>query len=131
MCSAWKDSPAVSHSADPTNRSQDSGFSLVEILVAIGVLTTVMVALLPQLIVGIKSTGTARLVSQAKGVAQGQLEQMRSMPFFLSKSINGVDLLDTYYPKRTETSPAPVCATSGKLNQPQTSWSGYVSPTAT
>jgi len=114
----------VSHSADPTNRSQDSGFSLVEILVAIGVLTTVMVALLPQLIVGIKSTGTARLVSQAKGVAQGQLEQMRSMPFFLSKSINGVDLLDTYYPKRTETSPAPVCATSGKLNQPQTSWSG-------
>jgi prepilin-type N-terminal cleavage/methylation domain-containing protein len=119
----------VSHSADPI-RSDDRGFSLVEILVAIGVLTTVMVALLPQLIVGIKSTGTARLVSQAKGVAQGQLEQMRTMPFYLSKSINGVDLLDMYYPKRTETSPAPVCAANANLNQPQTSWSGYVAPTA-
>jgi prepilin-type N-terminal cleavage/methylation domain-containing protein len=113
------------------NRPQDRGFSLVEILVAIGVLTTVMVALLPQLIVGIRSTGTARLVTQAKGVTQGQLEQMRSMPFYLSKSTNGVDVLDTYFPKRTETSPSPVCATGGRLNEPQTSWSGYVAPSAT
>jgi prepilin-type N-terminal cleavage/methylation domain-containing protein len=121
----------VSHSADPTNHWQDRGFSLVEILVAIGVLTTVMVALLPQLIVGIRSTGTARLVTQAKGVAQGQLEQMRAMPFYLSKSTNGVDVLDTYFPKRTETSPVPTCDTGGRLNEPQTTWSGYVAPTAT
>ena len=119
------------HSPDPTNRPQDRGFSLVEIIVAIGVLTTVMVALLPQLIVGIRSTGTARLVTQAKGVAQGQLEQMRAMPFYVSKAAGGVDVLDTYFPRRTETSPAPVCATGDKLNEPQTTWSGYVAPTAT
>jgi prepilin-type N-terminal cleavage/methylation domain-containing protein len=118
-------------SIDPANRGQDHGFSLVEILVAIGVLTTVMVALLPQLIVGIRSTGTARLVTQAKGVAQGELEQMRAMPFYVAKSAGGVDVLDTYFPKRTETSPNPVCETGGRLNEPQTTWIGYVSPTAT
>ena len=120
----------MSHSADPTNRWQDRGFSLVEILVAIGVLTTVMVALLPQLIVGIRSTGTARLVTQGKGVAQGQLERMRATPFFLSKATGGVDLLDTYFPRRTETSPTPTCTTGGRFNEPLTSWSGYVAPTA-
>jgi prepilin-type N-terminal cleavage/methylation domain-containing protein len=131
MCSPWKDSPAVSHSADLRNRPRDGGFSLIEIIVAIAVLTTVMVALLPQLIVGIRSTGTARLVTQAKGIAQGELDRMRAMPFYLSKATGGVDLLDTYYPRVTGTSPSPTCVTGGNLNAPQTSWSGYVSASAT
>jgi len=119
----------VSRSADPA--TNDDGFSLVEIIVAIGVLMTVMVALLPQLIVGLRSTGAARLVTQAKGVAQGELERMRALPYYVAKSANGVDVLDTYYPRRTETSPAPVCVTGGLLNEPHAGWSGYVSPTAT
>src|SRR5213592_2924075 len=92
-----------------------------------------MVALLPQLIVGMRATGTARLVTQAKGVAQGELERMRDLPFYVSTAAGGVDVLDTYYPRRTATSPAPTCATgSGQPNEPQpSSWSGYVSPTAT
>jgi len=121
----------VSHSADPASRRADGGFTVVEILVAIGVLTTVMVALLPQLVVGMRSTGTARLVTQAKGVAQGELEKMRALPFYVASGAAGVDVLDTYYPRRTETSPAPTCATGGRLNEPQAGWSGYVSPTAT
>jgi type II secretory pathway pseudopilin PulG len=101
---------------------------LVEIIVALGVMLTVMVAVLPQLVVGLRSAGTARLVTQAKGVAQGELERMRGMPYNVGPSAGPyVDVLDIYYPDLTPPTATPACVgTSGAFNQPQTSWTGYV-----
>jgi type II secretory pathway pseudopilin PulG len=106
---------------------------LIEIIVALGVMLTVMVAVLPQLVVGLKSAGTARLVTQAKGVAQGELERMRGMPYNVSPTVGPqyVDVLDTYYRDLINPTTTPVCATGAVLNQPQTGWTGYVPATGT
>jgi len=106
------------------------GFTLIEVMVALGIFLVMMTALLPQLVVGLKSTATARLVSQAKGVAQGQLDAMRNMPFHVGASAGDFkDVLDTYFRDRT-TAGAPSCQSGGTFNQPQTSWSGYVEASA-
>jgi type II secretory pathway pseudopilin PulG len=106
----------------------DSGFSLVEVVVAIGLLMLVMVALLPQMVLGISATGTARLVTQAKGVAQGQLEKMRNLPYHISPEAGDYrDVLDTYYRNVTAPSPAAGCTVSaGKYAVPRVAWTGFV-----
>lgn len=119
----------MSRSADRDRR--DGGFTLVEIIVALGILMVVVTALLPQLVVGIRSTGTARMVSQAKGVAQGQLDRMRNMPFHVSPAAGDYrDVLDFYYRNLTAGS-TPTCMSAGKYLTPQPGWAGYVSAAAT
>ena len=72
---------------------------MIEIIVSLGVFAVVLVALLPQLIVGIKATGTARVVSQAKGVGQGQIERLRHLPFHITPAAGDyIDVLDRYFP---------------------------------
>ena len=115
----------MSHLREPSSESAsasgDSGFTLVEIIVALGVMLTVMVAVLPQLVVGLRSAGTARLV------AQGELERMRGMPYNVGPSAGPyVDVLDIYYPDLTPPTATPVCGPSDAFNQPQASWTGYV-----
>jgi len=106
---------------------RDRGFSLIEIVVALGVLSVVLIALLPQLVVGIQSTGTARQVSQAKGVAQGELERMRNLPYHISPAAGDfVDVLDNYFPDDDAPGTAPVCMSGEAYNTPATTWSGYV-----
>jgi prepilin-type N-terminal cleavage/methylation domain-containing protein len=103
------------------------GFTLVEVIVSLGVFLVVMAALLPQLVVALKSTTTARLVSQAKGVAQGQLDAMRNMPFHVGPDAGDhIDVLDTYYRDLALPDSAPSCESGGTFNEPQTTWSGYV-----
>lgn len=107
--------------------SSEAGFSLIEIIVAIGVLMVVMVALLPQLVLGLQATGTARLSTQAKGVAQGQLEQMRNLPYHISPNAGDYrDVLDTYYRNVTAPAVGAGCMASGTYVIPTTTWSGYV-----
>ena len=104
----------------------DAGFTLVEVMVALGVLVVLLTALLPQLVVGIRSTATAQTITQAKGVAQGQLERMRSMPYHVGRAAGPyLDVLDRYF---TNLAPAPaiICESGGKYLAPSTSWSGYV-----
>jgi type II secretory pathway pseudopilin PulG len=122
----------VSRSTDmPRRRRTDEGFSLLEVVVAIGVVVTVLVALLPQLIVGMKSTNTARQVTQAKGIAQGELERMRSLPFHIARDAGEfIDVLDYYFANVTPGG-TPTCTTGGQFTEPQTGWSGYVSAAAT
>lgn len=99
---------------------------MIEIIVALGVFAVVLVALLPQLIVGIKATGTARVVSQAKGVGQGQLERLRHLPFHIAPAAGDyVDVLDRYFPN-LETGTAATCTSAGEYVTPTTAWSGYV-----
>lgn len=108
--------------------ARDTGFSLVEVVVAIGLLMIVMVALLPQLVFGISATGTARLVTQAKGVAQGELERMRSLPYHISPEAGDFrDVLDTYYRNVTPATAAVTCLTSGQYTLPDPdTWTGFV-----
>lgn len=110
------------------DRRRDDGFSLVEIIVALGILAIVSTALLPQLIIGIRSTGTARVVSQSKGVAQAELERMRNLPFHITPDAGDYrDVLDFYYRNRTVPATTPSCTSaSGAYTTPTTGWSGYV-----
>lgn len=103
---------------------------MVEVIVALGILMVVVVTLLPQLIVGIRATGTARLVTQSKGIAQAELERMRNLPYHISyEAGNFRDVLDFYY-KDLQAGATPTCQdASGAFTSPQTSWTGYVGPT--
>lgn len=117
-------------SADHAPR--DDGFTLIEIVVALGILMVVVVALLPQLVIGIRSTGTARMLSQAKGEAQGQLDRMRNLPFNVAPAAGDYrDVLDYHFRNRTAPAVSPTCMTSGRYAVPQAGWGGYVSATAT
>ena len=108
--------------------TRDDGFSLLEVIVALGLMLIVMTAVLPQLVVGIRAGARASEVTQAKGVVQGQLEKMRSLPFHVAPSAgNFIDVLDRYYPNLTapSTTPAGSCMDgSGKHVQPLVAWSG-------
>lgn len=107
---------------------RDGGFSLIEVIVALGILAIVSTALLPQLIIGIQSTGTARVVSQSKGVAQAELERMRNLPFHITPDAGDFrDVLDYYYRSRSGPGTTPGCTDgSGAFATPSTGWSGYV-----
>src|SRR5690242_14843901 len=52
----------------------------------------------PVILGGLRGAATARDVSQTKGVAQGQLEKMREMPFYVGAAAGDYkDVLDSYY----------------------------------
>lgn len=89
-------------------------------------------ALLPQLVTGIRSTSTARLVTQAKGMAQAELEGMRNLPYHVSYEAGDFrDVLDYYYKDLTAPSVSPVCKSGDKFAPPKLGWTGYVATGAT
>lgn len=90
----------------------DAGFSLVEIVVALGLLMVVLTASLPLLLSMLQSTVTTRLNTQAKNLSQERLEQLTSLRFQVDRQ-NGpfLDLLDLYYTNATSTSPVTVVGT--------------------
>lgn len=111
--------------------ADEGGFTLIEVVVALGILAVVSTAIVAQVIVGLRAAATARDVSQSKGVAQARLEAMRNMPFFVGRSAGDyIDVLDTYYRHTTAPATAATCTSGSGLGMPQTSWSGYV-PAAT
>ena len=123
-------SPSADRDTSCPDRGDD-GFALIEILVSLGIFLVVMTALLPQLIVGIKSTATARMVTQAKGVTQGQLERMRNLPFHVARDAGEyLDVLDFYYRDTVAPSTAATCRSDGRYVAPATGWRGYVAGTA-
>lgn len=101
---------------------------MLEIVVAIAIFGVTMAALGPQMIGSMRASGTAKLVSQAKGVLQGQLDAMRTLPFRVSPSAGDHrDLLDTYYRDLTPPPVVPPCGAETPA-EPSTAWTGYVSP---
>ena len=98
---------------------------------ALGLTMIVLVAVLPQLITGLRATALAGDVTRAKGVTQAQLERMRSRPFHVAPSAERrIDVLDTYYPDLVPPTSAPgSCMTGGAYTKPAVGWSGYVSDT--
>ena len=105
----------------------DEGFTLIEVVVALGVTMVVMVALLPQLLVGIRGAALANDVTEAKGVVQGQLERMRNLPYHVAPSALRIDVLDLYFPDLGAPHTATFdCRTAGRFVEPSMDWKGYV-----
>lgn len=79
-------------------RRQDQGFSLIEIVVAMGLLSVVLLASLPMFLSMLKSTVIITQQTQGKNLAQERLEQVRDLRFHVANQ-NGpyLDLLDIYY----------------------------------
>ena len=92
----------------------DEGFTLVEILVSIGLLSVVMVASLPVFIAMLASTATTRLNTQGKNHTQERLEQVRDLRFHVDRQ-NGpfLDLLDLYYTNAKGAGPTTSVTASG------------------
>lgn len=79
-------------------RADEGGFTLVEVLVALGILMVVAAALAPLLIISMRASNTAKYNTQAKSLAQQQIEAMRNLPFHVAQSAGPyVDLLDIYF----------------------------------
>jgi prepilin-type N-terminal cleavage/methylation domain-containing protein len=125
-----KGSPDVFRSSDlraGDKQRRSAGFTLIEVMVALGILVLVTAAVYPQVVVGLRATGTARDITQAKGVGQARLEQMRSMPYYVGREAGDyIDILDTYYRNTTAPTIAPTC-TGTMTALPATGWTGYVS----
>ncbi|MGQ0845909.1 MAG: prepilin-type N-terminal cleavage/methylation domain-containing protein [Sporichthyaceae bacterium] len=105
----------------------DGGFSLLEIVVSIALLAIAMAAAGPQMVTSIRATSTAKVVAQAKGVLQGQLDAIRALPYRVAPAAGDHrDLLDTYFRNTAAPTTAPNCS-AVKTSPPAEAWTGYVS----
>jgi prepilin-type N-terminal cleavage/methylation domain-containing protein len=92
----------------------DAGFTLVEVLVALGLITVILAAALPVFVSMLKATTTTKLQTQAKNLSQQRLDQMRNLRFHVDRQ-NGpfLDLLDMYYTNAISTSPTTTVTVAG------------------
>lgn len=79
-------------------RRRDEGFTLVEVMIAMGLTALVMTAALPAFIAMLRSSVSVKLDTKAKNLTQERLEQLRDLRFHIDRQ-NGpfLDLLDIYY----------------------------------
>ena len=92
--------------SSPRRRRNDDGFTLIEIVVALGLLAIVMTAALPVFVSMLRATAVTKMNTQAKNLAQQRLDQMRNLKFHVDRQ-NGpfLDLLDMYYTNATSAGP--------------------------
>lgn len=112
----------------PTERRRDAGFSLVEVVVALGIIMSLLVAVLPQLIGGIRATDIARRGTQAKALAASEVERLRNLPFQVQPNAGRyVDLFDRYFHDLGAPAEAPACTdAAGRAVAPTNRNTGYV-----
>lgn len=119
----------MSRSAD----QRDRGFTLIEVMVALGIILILLAAITPAIVLGLRSNALATSNTQARGIAQAELERMRNLPFHIARNAGEyVDVLDHYFPDLTAaTTPGsvPACRTGGRWTLPATGWKGYVDGT--
>ncbi len=114
-----------------SDRTDDAGFSLVEVLVSLMIISLLVVVTLPQLLVGLRSNDVARKALQEKGFAQTELERMRNLPFHIAPAAGDyIDVLDRFYPNLTAPTVTPTCESTGPFSAPEIGWAGYVSAAA-
>jgi len=77
---------------------EETGFTLIEVIVALSIFGVVAVAALPLLVLGLKVSQMARVETLAKDLSQLRIERLRNLPFQVDRQ-NGpfVDLLDRYF----------------------------------
>lgn len=83
----------------------ESGFTIVEMVAAMGIFALAAAFVLGTLVAGIRTAGSGRDRTIAKELARERLEEMRRLPFYLQVSSQypcvpevRTDLLDTYFP---------------------------------
>ena len=111
-------------------RRTDDGFTLIEVMVSVGIFVVVMVAVLSQVLIGIRGSARANEVTELKGVVEAQMELMRNLPWHVAPSAEQrIDILDRYFPD-VEPPAGPVeCGTAAAPQLPDSdSWTGYVDP---
>jgi prepilin-type N-terminal cleavage/methylation domain-containing protein len=109
-------------------QTAESGFSMVEILVAISLLGLLGAAIVPMLITGLRASVVAKLDTGAKNLSQQRFELMRNLPFRIAYDpavTTGVDMLDTYFPNLTAptggiTTPGYVTTQARRTGEPAT-----------
>ncbi|NYD42875.1 type IV pilus modification PilV family protein [Nocardioides panaciterrulae] len=124
--------------AEPRNgihrRAGDAGFTLIEVIVALGIFVVIVTALLPMFVGGIRSVAQADHEGVVKGLLQQEVEQLRGLPYRVSLGASGdgtdadVDLLDLYYPNVSDLAPVSVTCpgVAGFSMSDVPSWKGYV-----
>lgn len=106
------------------------GFTLIEVVVAIGLVGLLVAAVLPAVVLGIRSNAIATTNTQARGLAQAEMERMRNLPFHIARNAGEfVDVLDYYFPN-TSAAPSITCRDGDRWRIPTATWKGYVTSTA-
>jgi type IV pilus assembly protein PilA len=93
-------------------REGDEGFTLIELLISMVIFSIAVVALIPMFLGMTKAAVFAKTYTQARNLAQDQVEGMRQLPFHVDASNQRdatgaavptakVDLVDNYYPALT------------------------------
>lgn len=119
----------MSRSAE--RRDADGGFTLVEVVVSIGLVGLLVAMVLPGLVAGIRANQVARSTTQEKTLALAELERMRNLPFHVAPEAGDfIDVLDRYFTDLGPPSAAVVCADDGGLVAPTVSATGYVAGAA-
>lgn len=110
-------------------RATDDGFTLVEIMVALGIFLVVMTAVLPLMVAAVKGAASAGQATEQKGVVEGQFERMRNLPWHVAPNAGQfIDVLDRYYPNRT--APTATVNATACAGFPASGWTGYVQTSA-
>lgn len=83
-----------------SRRRGEEGFTLIELAVAIGLFGLVLLSLSLLFDRALETTRRVQSDQIGKTLAQEKLEELRSLPFFISQKTNpnDVDLLDRYFP---------------------------------
>lgn len=100
----------------------ERGFSLIEVMVALTLLTIVAAAAIPLLLSAASAARTSKYVTQSKSLAQQRVEQMRNLPFHVdaAPSYPRVDLLDLYFPDLSASSGTTIKTVTSGLVTTQT-----------
>lgn len=76
----------------------EAGFTLVEVIVSLGLFALITSATVPLLITGMRASLVAKLDTGAKNLSQERFEVMRNLPYHVDyDASNSPDLLDSYY----------------------------------
>lgn len=95
-------------------RCGEEGFTLVEVMIALGLTALVLTASLPAFIGMLRSTVALKLDTRAKNLSQERIEQIRDLRFHVDRQ-NGpfLDLLDLYYTNATSAGPTTTLTSGG------------------
>ena len=97
----------------PIDDRREDGFTLLEVIVAMGLFALVTAGTLPMVLSAIRAGLVAKLDTGAKALTQERFEYMRSLPYHLDNSASpGLDLLDQYYPAQSTRAAATIAANS-------------------